>query len=329
VLLAIKNKKMNMALFKHLTLQQAKVNFLKELLLKTINQDNNISWVYSHWLLEGVYAASIIKGNFRFQLISKAHSLDIYKERHINQYIPFLEHAVSKIDQVHFISDLGKKYFNENYNFKLAPSRQFVSRLGIQNHLPLESYNTGSVLKIVSVSYIYPLKRVDLILEAIAMIDDFEIEWHHIGSYYENHTREIKNKAEALFKSKPHLKMHWLGNFSIPQVYDYYKSNAFDLFISASSSEGIPVSMMECMSFGIPVLSTDVGGVKEIVYHGKNGILVDANPSAADIANEISAYFHLAQDKKSMMRQNAYETWKTTYNAENNFQKFLEIALSD
>lgn len=325
--LAFKHKKLNNALFKHLTLQHAKVDFLKQVLQQKLTTDSAISWVYSHWLLEGVYAAGMLKEKYGYRLITKAHSLDIYKERHINTYIPFLENAVKQVDQIHFISDLGKIYFNSTYNFKLPHTQQFVSRLGIQNNIPLNAYETKGPLKIISVSYIYPLKRVDLILEAISKVSDFHIEWYHIGAYYKDHTAKIKRKAEVLLKDKPNIKVVWLGDFSIPQVYAYYAAHAFDLFISTSSSEGIPVSMMECMSFGIPVMSTDVGGVKEIVAHGVNGILLDEHPSAESIAKQLIAYYELNQQAKTTMRIKAYEKWKTSYNAETNFQKFLATAL--
>lgn len=328
VFLAIHHKKLNLALFKHLTLQHAKVSFLKKLLLDKLKSDVNIGWVYSHWLLEGVYAASGLKDKYGFKLISKAHSLDIYKERHVNTYIPFLENSVKKIDQIHFIANLGKQYFNTNYKFEMPIEKQYVSRLGIQNLLPLKNFQSQGAIKLISVSYIYPLKRVDLILEAISMISDFDVEWHHIGAYYKDHTEKIKSKAAAILKEKSNLKIVWLGDYSIPQVYDYYSNNQFDLFVSASSSEGIPVSMMESMSFGIPVLSTDVGGVKEIVEHNSNGILIESNPTASAIASQISKYYYLTQAQKTTMRNNAYQTWKTKYNADINFQKFLDIALT-
>jgi len=43
-------------------------------------------------------------------------------------------------------------------------------------------------------------------------------------------------------------------------VLNYYASNPVDVFINTSSSEGLPVSIMEAMSFGIPVIATNVGG---------------------------------------------------------------------
>ena len=45
---------------------------------------------------------------------------------------------------------------------------------------------------------------------------------------------------------------------------------------TADVFEGIPVSLMEAMSFGIPVIATDCGATKELV-DGKSGILINQN----------------------------------------------------
>jgi glycosyltransferase involved in cell wall biosynthesis len=47
-----------------------------------------------------------------------------------------------------------------------------------------------------------------------------------------------------------------------------------DVVVCASRNEGTPVALIEAMAAGIPVLSTDVGGVADLVAHGKTGWLV-------------------------------------------------------
>jgi len=49
--------------------------------------------------------------------------------------------------------------------------------------------------------------------------------------------------------------------------------HAADLFLLTSISEGIPVTIIEAMAAGLPVVSTDVGGVGEIVRAGRTGLL--------------------------------------------------------
>jgi glycosyltransferase involved in cell wall biosynthesis len=56
---------------------------------------------------------------------------------------------------------------------------------------------------------------------------------------------------------------------------------AADLFVLASAFEGLPVSIMEAMSAGLPVVATAVGGVPEAVEDGVTGLLVPPRDAAA------------------------------------------------
>lgn len=47
-----------------------------------------------------------------------------------------------------------------------------------------------------------------------------------------------------------------------------------DIYLLPSYNEGLPISILEAMSYGIPVISTPVGGIKDLICHGHNGMLV-------------------------------------------------------
>ncbi len=54
-----------------------------------------------------------------------------------------------------------------------------------------------------------------------------------------------------------------------------------DLYVSASQKEGLPLSLVEAMCSGLAVVATDVPGHRDVVTHGKTGLLVSPNDSAA------------------------------------------------
>ncbi len=59
----------------------------------------------------------------------------------------------------------------------------------------------------------------------------------------------------------------------VPDPFPYYRS--LDLYLNTSIHEGIPMSLLEAMSCGIPVVAPRVGGIPEIVSHMESGLLVD------------------------------------------------------
>ena len=97
----------------------------------------------------------------------------------------------------------------------------------------------------------------------------------------------------------------------------------FDALINTSSYEGIPVSMMEAMSFSIPVIGTDVGGVSEIVEHQKNGYLLPTNPEVKEIIEALTKLYYLNEEEYLNLRRNAYQTWQNKFNAEANYSELI------
>ena len=84
---------------------------------------------------------------------------------------------------------------------------------------------------------------------------------------------------------------------------------------------------MEAMSFGIPVIATDVGGTSEIV-NDLNGYLLKKDISKEFIASKITEFYYLSKGAKKRMRISAFNTWNEKYNSEKNYTQFIEYILS-
>jgi len=83
----------------------------------------------------------------------------------------------------------------------------------------------------------------------------------------------LRQQAEQLAANSPaHIKVEFLG-----QRQDVAEILArADLFVLSTNWEGFPISILEAMRAGLPVIATDVDGVREAIFDGDNGILVQA-----------------------------------------------------
>ncbi|MBK9215040.1 MAG: glycosyltransferase family 4 protein [Chloracidobacterium sp.] len=66
--------------------------------------------------------------------------------------------------------------------------------------------------------------------------------------------------------------------------------NAIDVFVQPSLSEAFSQVLVEAMGCGLPVIATDVGGAREVIESGVNGILIDSDDPQA-IAREVVGLF--------------------------------------
>jgi glycosyltransferase involved in cell wall biosynthesis len=136
----------------------------------------------------------------------------------------------------------------------------------------------------------------------------------------------IKTILDKSDKYPSNVKVNFLGYLTNKEVIEYYdKTEEIDVFISTSAAEGKPVSFMEVQSYAIPVISTQSGGVGEIVNQ-ENGFLLPNNATPAEIAEAIVSFLDYATLEEK--RINSFKTWSEKYDAENNYGTFGEFLLN-
>jgi len=266
--------------------------------------------IYFYW---GKSPVGFLKKNI--ETIIRIHGAEVDLPRN-NNYIPLLDYRIVKKDNIRYlpistISELTIRKLND-VNCKLSRLGTFDFGL---NNKGIKSINDK--LRIVSCSNMIPLKRIHIIIKALMKIMDTEIKWVHFGD------GPLNNKIELLSKNLPsNITCEFKGRVKNEQVLNYYQNNFIDLFINVSETEGIPVSIMEAFSFGIPCFATDVGGTNEIV-NSTNGYLANKNFKLKELTSFLLKIKELS--RKENLRENARKTWTENYNANANYKNLVSI----
>lgn len=219
-------------------------------------------------------------------------------------------------------SHTGANYLRERYP-DLA-GKVTTSYLGTEDPCVLSEASLDGVLRIVTCSSNTAVKRVDLLARGLSLMastsPDIEFHWTHIG------VGPLAGELKSLVNNLPGLvgRCTITGYLTEPEWRQQFTGRPVDLFVNVSSSEGLPVSLMEAASFGIPMMATSVGGMPEIVSEA-NGILLDANPSPESIATALEAFARLTPEERASKRAASRATFERDFDAAENYAIFITL----
>ncbi len=301
----------------------------KPLIQEIIDSTEDEVYLYSYWLSRPAYVLAMMneERNPRVKaIVSRAHGFDIYKERNKYDYLPFRSYIHSNIDELSFVTNHGMKYFNDNwpgYNKLLKR----VLYLGSENSSQdVKVIKDKDIPVIATTSFVRGVKRYDLIIEVLSKLKS-DFIWYQYGDGED--ISKIKELAESKLNGR---KYEFKGNIPNKELLERYLSDDVDFLLNLSDSEGLPVTYMEAMSLGIPVLARDVGGSSEMV-NDSNGLLLSNTPDTNAWAKTIDAELDLRINEIETYKTksgNAYSTWSTKFNSDQNIDVFLkELSESD
>lgn len=165
------------------------------------------------------------------------------------------------IDRLFFVADAGLEYYLAHWGKREEVGKKYiVAPIGTADNGYVRREISGArrtAFHVVSCSHVIPLKRVPLIIEGLARITDMEICWTHFGTG--SHYGETVKYAEELLGGLKNISYEMPGFVAVEEIMRFYAENCVDCFLTTSSTEGSPVSVQEAMSFGIPIIATEVG----------------------------------------------------------------------
>ncbi|NDK36734.1 glycosyltransferase [Rhodovulum sulfidophilum] len=230
---------------------------------------------------------------------------------------------MNRPERMYFVSRAGQALVSSALPEALR-DRLHVRYLGAADMGQIACRPFSEGLSIVSCAFVIERKRLDRIARVVRILSrSLPVTWTHIGGGSVAAIENLRDQAGS------DAQVDFRGNVPHAEIAGVFRDLRPNLLMSMSNSEGLAINVLEAMSAGVPIVSTDVGGMGEAVTD-KVGLLVekghfdDADALAARILREICEGGTLAKARPRVV-------WETRFNARNNAEIFADelIALCD
>ena len=283
---------------------------------KLVNREENLLF-YSYWVDTNAFALSLLKRNFpQVKFVVRTHGGDLYNERSPSGRIAFRNTIYQETTAIWPISAHGMNYILDN--FSEHKEKVKLSRLGVEDFGMGPISPTEDRYHIVTCSSLIPLKRVELIAQML-FHSCLPIRWTHFGGERKEFDKILGN----LGKRRQTLEISFKGKVTNEALMHFYSIQFVDSLINLSESEGIPVSMMEAISFGIPVFANRVGGIGELVVDS-TGCLIEEGQNLDELAKEFEDWIKSGKTRDIEFRKGVRRFWELNFRAETNLSGFMQ-----
>lgn len=237
-------------------------------------KNSHIAIIHSHRYKENVLAWLLAKWLGLTELITTIHGLselptNSIREARLARWRTKLDYfVVARLFACAVaVSDEMKRVLVQRYRFRENQLR-VIRNGGLFPPTASSASSRGEYFHIGTVGRMVPVKGFELFLEIAAALRR-ETPFVRFSILGDGPLRgDLARRAEGLNISD-------CVEFVAPRrdPFPYYRS--LDLYLNTSLHEGLPLSVVEAMACGKPVVSSAVGGIPEIVVHGEHGFLVE------------------------------------------------------
>lgn len=265
-------------------------------------------------------AKQILKSKgVKTHVITTLHGTDITLIGQDPNYIPTVEFSIDKSDGVTAVSDWLKnetyRLLNIKNDIKVIPNFVDLERFKRTEQLNLEKrYKPNNERILIHISNFRPLKRVADVVYTFAKVKETisDARLLLVGdgpdrSEVEHLCRQL-NLCDSIF---------FLGKY---EAVEEILSIA-DVFVMPSASETFGLAALEAMSCGVPVVSSNIGGIPELNVHGKSGFLF----GLGDVEGMANGVLSIISDDESLttFRKNA-KSIADTFESKHIVKQYLE-----
>ncbi|MFX1453184.1 MAG: glycosyltransferase family 4 protein [Promethearchaeota archaeon] len=288
-------------------------------------KQSKIQIIHANGVISEGLAAILIKKILKIPVLITLHGGGIYSFANRFPFIVkfILKHSDRIIAINKFLQIKAKQYTTNRID--LIPNFIDSNKFRRKNKQSIidfkKKYDLNDKIIILIVSRLVTTKGIDNLILAI----------RELVKSYPNICLQIigegpQKKKLIKFANKHGLKdkVFFLGKISNDKLPIYY--SACDVFVLPSLYEGQPTVLLEAMACEAPIIATAVGGVKELIKHKFNGLLIPKNDYLT-LSKNINRLIS-NPDLKTRMGKNGRQIIEDQYESTKNFKKIYEIYLS-
>lgn len=212
----------------------------------------------------------------------------------LNKHHRFIKIILSKADVVTVMSGFLLKTFSKyNINTSILPNLidiKIIENININFNVP----------KLVSIRALETIYNIDAVIKAFSIV---EKKYPHSQLRIVGKGNELENLT-TLATNLELKNISFLGSMTNEQIPDELSSS--NIMISVPSFDNQPMSILEAFACGIPVISSNVGGIPYMIKDGINGLLVELN-RPAQIAEKVDWIINHPEQTKEIIANAKYE----------------------
>ena len=193
------------------------------------------------------------------------------------------------------IQKLTRNWSINSAELIITPSdnlKNFVTGIGFKNKITkinngvdikanISQLSNKTDINIIIISRLVIQKNIDLVIHAFKVLNEKNVKLNIVGD-----GGEFNNLQKLIHDLELQDKVKILGKIDNNEIGELLRTS--DLFIQASNYEGLPHSLLEAINYNVPILSTEVGGCKDLINSGERGFIISSPPEEKLIAENIS-----------------------------------------
>jgi glycosyltransferase involved in cell wall biosynthesis len=212
--------------------------------------------------------------------------------------------SIKNVDHIVFITKIGRENFLKHHPFVDVNKTSLIingidDTVTVFNNLqiPINERIDFFKYKLCCTGTINERKGQRIIIEALKRVDYRVLKDIHLTLIGDGPDKYMLERLVQEYNLEKNVS--FAGKVANEKVPLYLKRT--DIFILMSYNEGLPISIIEAMRTGLPIISTNVSGIPEVVTENLNGLLLDPNvDQLVDLLNNIDKYNWSEMGKASL-----------------------------